>query len=69
VVALRNKAFVYNFADLQLLDQVETADNPKGIARTPPRHKIFETHTHTQRVAADPLRMMPCLQWLACMKA
>jgi hypothetical protein len=31
VVALRNKTFVYNFADLQLLDQVETADNLKGL--------------------------------------
>lgn len=31
VVALSNKVYVYNFADLSLLDHVETADNSKGL--------------------------------------
>lgn len=30
VVALANKVYVYNFADLSLLDHIDTADNPKG---------------------------------------
>ncbi len=32
VVALHNKVYVYNFADLSLLDHIETVDNPKGEA-------------------------------------
>jgi hypothetical protein len=31
VVALNNKVYVYNFADLSLLDHVDTADNPRGL--------------------------------------
>jgi len=31
VVALENKVYVYNFADLQLLHQIETTANPKGL--------------------------------------
>ncbi|CAO2836711.1 unnamed protein product [Amaranthus hypochondriacus] len=31
VVALLNKIFVYNFADLKLLHQIETVSNPKGL--------------------------------------
>lgn len=31
VVALSNKVYVYNFADLKLLDHIETVDNPKGL--------------------------------------
>lgn len=31
VAALSNKLYVYNFADLQLLDHIETCDNPKGV--------------------------------------
>ena len=30
VVALENKVYVYNFADLQLIHQIETTANPKG---------------------------------------
>jgi hypothetical protein len=30
VVVLEKKVYVYNFADLQLLHQIETAVNPKG---------------------------------------
>jgi len=31
VVVLESKVYVYNFADLQLLHQIETAKNPKGL--------------------------------------
>jgi WD40 repeat protein len=31
VVVLENKIFVYNFADLKLVHQIETAPNPKGL--------------------------------------
>lgn len=31
VVALSNKVYVYNFADLSLLDHIETVDNPRGL--------------------------------------
>jgi hypothetical protein len=31
VVALANKVYVYNFADLSLLDHIDTADNVKGV--------------------------------------
>lgn len=31
VVALENKVYVYNFADLQLVHQIETTANPKGL--------------------------------------
>ena len=30
VVALAQKVYVYNFADLTLLDHIETYENPKG---------------------------------------
>ena len=30
VIALMNKLYVYNFADLALLDHIETCANPKG---------------------------------------
>jgi hypothetical protein len=30
VVALENKIYVYNFSDLQLIVNKETASNPKG---------------------------------------
>ncbi len=32
VVVLERKVYVYNFADLKLVDQIETSANPKGIA-------------------------------------
>nr|CAB3479358.1 unnamed protein product [Digitaria exilis] len=31
IVVLENKIFVYNFADLKLVHQIETAPNPKGL--------------------------------------
>eukprot|EP01117_Protostelium_nocturnum_P000967 TRINITY_DN11298_c0_g1_i1.p1 TRINITY_DN11298_c0_g1~~TRINITY_DN11298_c0_g1_i1.p1 ORF type:complete len:353 (-),score=105.56 TRINITY_DN11298_c0_g1_i1:302-1360(-) len=31
VVVLESKVYVYNFADLQLLHQIETVSNPKGL--------------------------------------
>ena len=31
VVVLQNKLYVYNFADLNLLDHIETVDNPLGL--------------------------------------
>jgi len=31
IVVLENKVYVYNFADLKLLHQLETAANPKGL--------------------------------------
>ena len=31
VVALAQKVYVYNFADLALLDHMETCDNPRGL--------------------------------------
>lgn len=31
VVVLENKVYVYNFADLQLLDQLDTLHNPRGL--------------------------------------
>lgn len=36
VVVLENKAYVYNFADLQLLEQMETCSNPKGLCALSP---------------------------------
>ena len=31
VVVLENRIYVYNFADLRLLDAIDTYDNPKGL--------------------------------------
>ena len=31
VVVLENRIYVYNFADLRLLDAIDTFDNPKGL--------------------------------------
>jgi hypothetical protein len=31
VVVLEYKIYVYNFADLKLIDHIETAANPKGL--------------------------------------
>jgi len=36
VVVLENKVYVYNFADLQLLHQIETCPNPKGLCALSP---------------------------------
>lgn len=36
VVILERKVYVYNFADLKLVDQIETTSNPKGIAALSP---------------------------------
>lgn len=32
VVVLSERVYVYNFADLRLVDHIETAPNPSGIA-------------------------------------
>jgi hypothetical protein len=31
VVVLENRIYVYNFADLRLIDAIDTCFNPKGI--------------------------------------
>jgi len=36
VVVLENKVYVYNFADLQLLHQIETCNNPRGLCSVSP---------------------------------
>jgi len=36
VVVLENKVYVYNFADLQLLHQIETCNNPRGLCSLSP---------------------------------
>jgi WD40 repeat protein len=36
VVILENKVYVYNFADLKLLDQIDTYPNPKGLCALSP---------------------------------
>eukprot|EP01138_Halocafeteria_seosinensis_P015099 gb/GECG01015412.1/.p1 GENE.gb/GECG01015412.1/~~gb/GECG01015412.1/.p1 ORF type:complete len:385 (+),score=40.30 gb/GECG01015412.1/:1-1155(+) len=36
VVVLQNKVYVYNFADLNLLDHLETVDNPRGLCAVCP---------------------------------
>lgn len=36
VVVLENKVYVYNFADLQLLHQIETYSNPRGLVALSP---------------------------------
>jgi len=36
IVVLENKVFVYNFADLKLLDQVDTFPNPTGLCAVCP---------------------------------
>jgi len=36
VVVLENKVYVYNFADLQLLHQIETSNNPRGLCSVSP---------------------------------
>lgn len=36
VVVLENKVYVYNFADLSLLHQIETCNNPRGLCALSP---------------------------------
>jgi len=36
VVALENKVYVYNFGDLELIHQIETTSNPKGLLALSP---------------------------------
>eukprot|EP01132_Coremiostelium_polycephalum_P002409 gene2409-2976_t len=36
VVVLENKVYVYNFSDLQLVHQLETTSNPKGLCAVSP---------------------------------
>jgi hypothetical protein len=64
VVALAQKVYVYNFADLTLLDHIETCDNPRGAcacARVcgPPSRALPPPHPPPPRAcasAAAPLR-------------
>jgi WD40 repeat protein len=41
VVVLENKVYVYNFADLKLLDQIDTYPNPKGLCALSPSSDSF----------------------------
>ena len=36
VVVLENRIYVYNFADLRLIDAIDTCYNPKGICALSP---------------------------------
>ena len=36
VVVLENRIYVYNFADLRLIDAIDTCFNPKGICALSP---------------------------------
>jgi len=36
VVVLENKVYIYNFADLQLVHQIETCNNPRGLCSLSP---------------------------------
>jgi len=40
VVVLENKVYIYNFADLQLLHQIETFSNPRGLCSLSPSSNI-----------------------------
>ncbi len=48
VVALENKVYVYNFADLQLVHQIETTANPKGF---PPLPLLLFPHSFPSSLA------------------
>jgi len=41
VVILETKVYVYNFADLQLLHQIESASNPKGLCALAPETAVL----------------------------
>ncbi len=40
VVVLENRIYVYNFADLRLIDAIDTCFNPKGIVALSPDPSI-----------------------------
>lgn len=40
VVVLENRIYVYNFADLRLIDAIDTCFNPKGICALSPDPSI-----------------------------
>jgi hypothetical protein len=40
VVVLENRIYVYNFADLRLIDAIDTCFNPKGICALSPDPNI-----------------------------
>jgi WD repeat-containing protein 45 len=44
IVTLSNKIYVYNFADLSLLDHIETIENPKGLC-------VVSSNTHSNILA------------------
>jgi len=39
VVVLENRVYVYNFADLRLIDAIDTCTNPKGLCALNPDTK------------------------------
>ena len=39
VVALESRVYVYNFADLRLIDAIDTCNNPKGLCALNPETK------------------------------
>jgi hypothetical protein len=39
VVVLEQRVYVYNFADLRLIDAIDTCNNPKGICALNPDGK------------------------------
>jgi WD40 repeat protein len=39
VVVLENRVYVYNFADLRLIDAIDTCNNPKGLCALNPDGK------------------------------
>lgn len=50
VVVLENRVFVYNFADLRLIDGIDTCYNPKGLCALNPesQHAVLATPDQTK---------------------
>jgi hypothetical protein len=62
VVALENKVYVYNFADLQLVHQIETTANPKGsFPFSPSPHYRPLSRLATGLLRRKVLRPLACL--------
>ena len=60
VVVLQSKIYVYNFADLKLVDHIETISNPKGNALLVELHVVFLS-VLTGHAARRTLRPVPKL--------
>eukprot|EP01111_Echinosteliopsis_oligospora_P010261 TRINITY_DN3161_c0_g1_i2.p1 TRINITY_DN3161_c0_g1~~TRINITY_DN3161_c0_g1_i2.p1 ORF type:complete len:317 (+),score=52.18 TRINITY_DN3161_c0_g1_i2:90-1040(+) len=41
VVVLENKVYIYNFADLKLVGQIDTASNPRGLCSLCPSNNVL----------------------------